>query len=219
MSLNVEQVTTAVTRLRHMYPDAHCELNYETPIQLLAATILSAQCTDERVNQVTPFLSARYPDAPALAAADRAELEEIIRPTGFFRQKAKFIQESAQIIVHEYGGEVPRRMEDLLRLNGVARKTANVVMGEIYGRAEGITVDTHVKRIAYRLGWTSTNEDPVKVEQELMAIIPQESWIEISHLLIFHGRALCKARRPDCPACPLRDICPEGQRVIGKSGH
>lgn len=215
MSLNVEQVTTAVTRLRHMYPDAHCELNYETPIQLLAATILSAQCTDERVNQVTPFLSARYPDAPALAAADRAELEEIIRPTGFFRQKAKFIQESAQIIVHEYGGEVPRRMEDLLRLNGVARKTANVVMGEIYGRAEGITVDTHVKRIAYRLGWTSTNEDPVKVEQELMAIIPQESWIEISHLLIFHGRALCKARRPDCPACPLRDICPEGQRVIG----
>ncbi len=215
MSLNVEQVTTAVTRLRHMYPDAHCELNYETPIQLLAATILSAQCTDERVNQVTPFLFARYPDAPALAAADRAELEEIIRPTGFFRQKAKFIQESAQIIVHEYGGEVPRRMEDLLRLNGVARKTANVVMGEIYGRAEGITVDTHVKRIAYRLGWTSTNEDPVKVEQELMAIIPQESWIEISHLLIFHGRALCKARRPDCPACPLRDICPEGQRVIG----
>lgn len=215
MSLNVEQVTTAVTRLRHMYPDAHCELNYETPIQLLAATILSAQCTDERVNQVTPFLFARYPDAPALAAADRAELEEIIRPTGFFRQKAKFIQESAQMIVHEYGGEVPRRMEDLLRLNGVARKTANVVMGEIYGRAEGITVDTHVKRIAYRLGWTSTNEDPVKVEQELMAIIPQESWIEISHLLIFHGRALCKARRPDCPACPLRDICPEGQRVIG----
>ncbi|GIK58254.1 MAG: endonuclease III [Chloroflexi bacterium] len=215
MSLNVEQVTTAVTRLRHMYPDAHCELNYETPIQLLAATILSAQCTDERVNQVTPTLFARFPDAPALAAADRAELEEIIRPTGFFRQKAKFIQESAQTIVHEYGGEVPQRMEELLKLNGVARKTANVVLGEIYGRAEGITVDTHVKRIAYRLGWTTTNDDPVKVEQELMALIPQESWIEISHLLIFHGRALCKARRPDCPACPLRDICPEGQRVIG----
>ncbi len=203
-----DQVTTAVTRLREMYPDAHCELNYETPIQLLAATILSAQCTDERVNQVTPNLFARFPDAPALAAAGRAELEEIIRPTGFFRQKAKFIQESAQTIVHEHGGEVPSRMEDLLKLNGVARKTANVVLGEIYGRAEGITVDTHVKRIAHRLGWTTTNDDPVKVEQELMAIIPPENWIEISHLLIFHGRALCKARRPDCAPCLLRDICP-----------
>ncbi|MCL4262689.1 MAG: endonuclease III [Anaerolineae bacterium] len=208
MRINKDQVMTAVTRLRQMYPDAHCELNYETPIQLLAATILSAQCTDERVNQVTPTLFARFPDAPALAAADRAELEEIIRPTGFFRQKAKFIQESAQTIVHKYGGDVPQRMEDLLKLNGVARKTANVVLGEIYGRAEGITVDTHVKRIAHRLGWTTTNEDPVKVEQELMAIIPQENWIEISHLLIFHGRALCKARRPDCARCALRDICP-----------
>lgn len=215
MTVNSEQMMTAVTRLRQLYPDAHCELNYETPIQLLTATILSAQCTDERVNQVTPALFARYPDAPALAGADRAELEEIIRPTGFFRQKAKFIQESAQMIVHEYGGDVPQRMEDLLRLNGVARKTANVVLGEIYGRAEGITVDTHVKRIAHRLGWTSTNEDPVKVEQELMAIIPQESWIEISHLLIFHGRTLCKARRPECPACALRDICPEGERQLG----
>ncbi len=204
----VEQVMTAVTRLRQMYPNAHCELNYGTPIQLLTATILSAQCTDERVNQVTPTLFARFPDAPALAAADRAELEEIIRPTGFFRQKAKFIQESAHIIVHEYGGQVPQRMEELLKLKGVARKTANVVLGEIYGRAEGITVDTHVKRIAHRLGWTTTSEDPVKVEQELMQIIPKENWIEISHLLIFHGRALCKARRPDCVPCLLRDICP-----------
>jgi endonuclease-3 len=215
MTVNSEQIITAVILLRQLYPDAHCELNYETPIQLLTATILSAQCTDERVNQVTPALFARFPDAPALAAADRAELEEIIRPTGFFRQKAKFIQESAQRIVHEYGGEVPPRMEDLLTLNGVARKTANVVLGEIYGRAEGITVDTHVKRIAHRLGWTTTNEDPMKVEQELMAIIPQENWIEISHLLIFHGRALCKARRPDCAPCALRDICPSAPQVMG----
>lgn len=208
MTINSESVMTAMTRLRQMYPDAHCELTYETPVQLLVATILSAQCTDERVNLVTPALFARFPNAAALAEADRGELEQIIRPTGFFRQKAKFIQESAQTIMREYGGEVPQRMEELLRLTGVARKTANVVLGEIYSRAEGITVDTHVKRIAYRLGWTSTNEDPVKVEQELMAIIPQESWIEISHLLIFHGRALCKARRPDCEACALRDICP-----------
>ncbi|NJN53839.1 MAG: endonuclease III [Anaerolineae bacterium] len=208
MRMNTEQVMTAVTILRRLYPDAHCELNYETPMQLLAATILSAQCTDVKVNQVTPGLFARYPDAAALAAADRAELEEIIRPTGFFRQKAKFIQESAQTIVHEYGGVVPDEMDDLLKLNGVARKTANVVLGEIYGKAEGVTVDTHVKRIAHRLGWTSTNEDPVQVERELMAIMPQENWIEISHLLIFHGRALCKARRPDCPHCALADICP-----------
>lgn len=204
-------VEIVIDRLRRLYPEAHCELNYETPVQLLAATILSAQCTDVRVNSVTPMLFARYPDAPALAAADRDELEALIRPTGFFRQKAKFIQESARAIVQEHGGEVPPHMEQLLKLNGVARKTANVVLGEIYGIAEGITVDTHVKRIAHRLGWTTTNLDAVKVERELMAIIPQASWVEISHLLIFHGRNLCKARRPDCPHCPLNDICPAAQ--------
>lgn len=205
---NAEYIETVIGRLRRMYPDAHCELNYETPIQLLVATILSAQCTDERVNQVTPQLFARYPDAAALAAADRAQLEALIRPTGFYRQKARFIQESAQIILQEYGGDVPSDMDQLLRLSGVARKTANVVLGEIYGKATGITVDTHVKRIAHRLGLTSTNEDAVKVERELMQIIPQSAWIDISHLLIFHGRALCKARRPHCAACDLHDICP-----------
>lgn len=204
-------VQTIIQRLRVLYPDAHCELNYDTPIQLLAATILSAQCTDERVNQVTPALFARYPDAPALAAADRTELETLIRPTGFFRQKARFIQESAQTIVHTHGGQVPDTMPDLLQLTGVARKTANVVLGEIYGKSEGITVDTHVKRIAHRLGLTSTNQDPVKVEKELMAIVPRASWIEISHLLIFHGRNLCTARRPNCPRCPLNDICPAAE--------
>lgn len=203
-----DYVNEIITRLHHTYPDAHCELDYETPIQLLTAVILSAQCTDVRVNMVTPELFAKYPTAAALAGADRSELEETIRSTGFFRQKAKFIQESAHKIVHEYNGEVPETMDELLSLNGVARKTANVVLGEVYGIADGITVDTHVKRIAHLLGLTSTNKDPVRVEKELMAIIPHEEWINISHLLIFHGRNVCKARRPDCPNCPLNDICP-----------
>lgn len=194
-----------------MYPDAHCELVYDTPIQLLTAVILSAQCTDVRVNMVTPNLFAQYPTAVSLASANRNDIEEIIHSTGFFRQKAKFIQESAHMIVHSYGGEVPNTMKDLLQLKGVARKTANVVLGEIYGIAEGITVDTHVKRIAYLLGLTSTDKDPVKVERELMNIIPQDQWINISHLLIFHGRRICKARRPDCPNCSLNDICPSAE--------
>ncbi|MCA9969959.1 MAG: endonuclease III [Anaerolineales bacterium] len=200
-------VAELLRRLRQLYPDAHCELNYETPVQLLVATILSAQCTDERVNQVTPELFARYPTAVALATADRAALEAVIRPTGFFRQKARFIQEATHAIVHQFGGEVPAEMHDLLQLTGVARKTANVVLGEIYGIAEGITVDTHVKRLAKRLGLTDET-DPVKVERALMEIIPHDSWVEISHLLIFHGRRVCYARNPNCPGCALNDICP-----------
>ncbi len=206
-----EYVHEILQRLHATYPDAHCELEYETPIQLLTAVILSAQCTDVRVNQVTPTLFAKYPTAEALAGAERAQLEKTIHSTGFFRQKAKFIQESAHTIVLEHGGEVPATMEELLQLKGVARKTANVVLGEIYGIADGITVDTHVKRIAYLLGLTSDNKNPVKVEKELMQIIPQEEWINISHLLIFHGRRSCKARRPDCPNCSLNDICPSVQ--------
>jgi endonuclease III len=200
-------IEAIITRLRELYPDAHCELNYETPHQLLVATILSAQCTDERVNKVTPDLFALYPDVTDFAAADRAELEEAVRPTGFFRQKARYIQESSQAILQRYNGEVPDTMDDLLTLNGVARKTANVVLGEIYHVADGITVDTHVKRLAKRLGLTSQT-DPAKVEKDLMAIIPQESWIEISHLLIFHGRRVCFARNPDCANCSLNDLCP-----------
>ena len=211
VKMNDEKVNTIIHRLHEMYPEAHCELNYETPMQLLVATILSAQCTDVRVNQVTPTLFEKYPDAQSFAGADRPELEEAIHSTGFFRQKAKFIQESASRIVHEYEGEVPDNMADLLTLNGVARKTANVVLGEIFGIADGITVDTHVKRIAYKLGLTKTNKDAVKVERELMAIIPKEEWINISHLLIFHGRQICKARRPDCPQCDLNDICPAAE--------
>lgn len=200
-------VSELIERLRQAYPDAHCELNYETPHQLLVATILSAQCTDERVNGVTPDLFQKYPTVAAFAAADRAELEEAVRPTGFYRQKAGYIQESSQKILHEFGGEVPASMEELLQLKGVARKTANVVLGEIYGIAEGITVDTHVKRLAQRLGLT-TESNAEKVERDLMALVPRESWIEISHLLIFHGRRVCHARNPDCPNCSLNDVCP-----------
>ncbi len=199
-----------IQRLRAIHPDAHCELNYETPLQLLVATILSAQCTDERVNKVTPELFSTYETAVDFAAANRPELEEAIRSTGFFRQKARFIQEAAQAIVHQHGGQVPDNMEDLLGLTGVARKTANVVLGEIYDIAEGITVDTHVKRLAKRLGLTDAT-DPVKVERDLMALVPRESWIEISHLLIFHGRRICFARSPNCAGCPLHDICPAAE--------
>ena len=204
-------VREIIKRLQAAHPDAHCDLNYETPIQLLVATILSAQCTDERVNQVTPALFARYPTVLDLATADRAELEDAIHATGFYRQKAAYIQESSRAILHKHGGEVPREMAALLQLKGVARKTANVVLGEIYHIAEGITVDTHVKRLAKRLGLTAAT-DPVKVEKELMALIPREYWLTISHLLIFHGRRICQARQPACAVCSLNDLCPSATK-------
>ena len=206
-------VAELIARLWAAYPDAYCALDYETPVQLLVATILSAQCTDERVNLTTPALFARYPTVEALAAADPLEMEALVRPTGFYRQKARYIRESAARLLAAYGGEVPMAMDDLLTLSGVARKTANVVRGEIYGLADGITVDTHVKRLSARLGLT-TETDPVKVERDLMAIIPRESWIEIAHLLIWHGRRICTARKPACAICPLNDICPSA--VVGK---
>lgn len=196
-----------IARLRREYPDAHCELNYQTPVQLLVATILSAQCTDQRVNQVTPALFAKYPTAADFAAADRAELEQAIYATGFYRQKARYIQEACHKIVYEHNNQLPNNMETLLKLSGVARKTANVVLGEIYRKAEGITVDTHVKRLAMRLGLTAES-DPAKVEKDLMAVVPPADWIDISHLLIWHGRRVCDARKPDCPNCVLKDICP-----------
>ena len=196
-----------IRRLHRAHPDAHCALNYETPLQLLVATILSAQCTDERVNQVTPALFKKYPDADAFAAAERAELEEAIRSTGFFRQKARYIQESCQRLLKEHGGEVPGDLDALLQLTGVARKTANVVLGEIYGIAEGVVVDTHVKRLSQRLGLTAETT-PAKIERDLMQLVPRDQWIEIAHLLIFHGRRVCDARNPDCPNCTLNDLCP-----------
>jgi endonuclease III len=210
-SISQATIHTMIDRLRAAYPDAHCELDYGSPHELLVATILSAQCTDERVNQVTPQLFEMYRSVGDFAGADRTELEEAIRSTGFFRQKAKYIQESSQMILHQYGGEVPDNMADLLTLNGVARKTANVVLGEIHGIADGVTVDTHVKRLAKRLGLTQQT-DPKRVEQELMDVIPRESWIEISHLLIFHGRRCCHARKPNCTGCLLNDLCPSAAK-------
>ncbi|MBP6016650.1 MAG: endonuclease III [Candidatus Promineofilum sp.] len=209
-------VAELIARLRAAYPDAHCALDYETPMQLLVATILSAQCTDERVNLTTPALFARYPTVEALAAADPQEMEALVWATGFYRQKARYIRESAARLLSVYGGEVPTAMDELLTLPGVARKTANVVRGEIYGLSDGITVDTHVKRLAARLGLTAQN-DPVKVERDLMAIIPRASWIEIAHLLIWHGRRVCSARKPACAGCPLNDICPSASWEVSSS--
>lgn len=202
-----ERISEIIRRLREAYPDACCALHYRTPWELLVATILSAQCTDERVNKVTPALFARFPTPRAFADADRKEIEEAIRSTGFFRNKAKHIQEAAQIVAYEYGGEVPANMDELLKLPGVARKTANVVLGVGFKITAGIVVDTHVKRLALRLGLTS-HKDPKKIEKDLMEIVPRQDWIDFAHLLIFHGRRICKARKPDCAACVLADLCP-----------
>lgn len=192
--------------LAERYPDAGCELDFRSPFELLVATVLSAQTTDVRVNQVTPRLFERFPDATALAGADRVELEELVRPTGFFRAKARSLLGLAQALVERHGGEVPRRMEDLVQLPGVGRKTANVVLGNAFG-IPGLPVDTHVGRVARRLGLT-TEEDPVAVEHELGALLPRRSWVMASHRFIIHGRRTCHARRPACGACPLATSCP-----------
>lgn len=192
--------------LKRLYPDATCTLNYETPVQLLVATILSAQCTDERVNKVTPTLFSRFPDAPSLAHASLEELETLIRSTGFYRNKAKNIRAACAKIVEEFGGEVPQTMENLISLPGVARKTANVVLAHAYGIIQGVTVDTHVKRLSNRLGLT-TNTDPVKIEQDLIALIPQPDWENFSISLIYHGREICKAKKPLCSSCALAHLC------------
>ena len=196
-----------IARLKAAYPDAECALRHEDPFQLLIATILSAQCTDERVNKVTPVLFARYPGPGAMKDADPGSVEGIIRTTGFYRNKTKSILGAARRIVETYQGAVPSRMEDLLTLPGVARKTANVVLGVGYGIAEGIVVDTHVDRLAHRLGLTRART-PIQVEQDLMKRVPREEWIHFAHLLIFHGRRICVARKPRCAVCPIQDLCP-----------
>jgi endonuclease-3 len=193
--------------LKATFPDAHCELDYQNPYQLLVATILSAQCTDVRVNLVTPAVFARYPSPEALASASLAEVEELIRSTGFFRNKAKSLIGMARGLVADHNGEVPRTMADLRPLPGVGRKTANVVLGNAFGINEGVTVDTHVKRIAGLLKLTRET-DPEKVERDLMALIPREDWTLVSHLLIWHGRRTCIARRPKCRECVLAGWCP-----------
>jgi len=193
--------------LEETYPDAHCELDFRNAFELLCATILSAQCTDKRVNMVTPTLFAKYPDARALADARQEDVEEIVKTTGFFRNKAKSLIAMARALVERHGGEVPRTMEELVVLPGVGRKTANVILGNAYGINEGITVDTHVLRLAARLGLTK-EDDAVKVEQALMPLFPRDRWGMLSHLLIFHGRRTCDARKPRCGDCALVALCP-----------
>jgi endonuclease-3 len=192
--------------LAEVYPDAHCELDFTNPLELAVATILSAQCTDKRVNEVTPALFRRYLTAADYAAADRAELEELIRTTGFFRNKANSLMGLGAALVDRHGGEVPNRLEDLVALPGIGRKTANVVLGNAFG-VPGITVDTHFGRLARRFRWTD-QEDPVKVEHAVGELVPKAEWTMLSHRLIFHGRRVCHARKPACGACPIAALCP-----------
>ena len=195
------------SRLKRAYPDARTELDYETPLQLAIATILSAQCTDKRVNMVTPLLFQTFPTAAALAAAPPEKLEEIIKSTGFFRNKTKSLIGLGKALVERHNGEVPDSMDALVKLPGIGRKTANVILGNAFGKNEGIVVDTHVARLSHRLGLTRET-DPVKIEQDLMPLFPRKDWALLSHLLIFHGRRVCEARRPKCEICVLNDICP-----------
>ncbi len=192
--------------LAELYADAHCALHFSNPLELLVATILSAQCTDERVNKVTPALFKKYPDAQAYAESELEELESYIRSTGFFRNKAKNIQACCKALVAQHGGEVPRSMAELVPLPGVGRKTANVILGNAFG-IPGIPVDTHVGRLSRRMGLTE-HDDPVKVEADLMKLIPEDEWTMFGHRMIFHGRQVCASRKPNCEACPLRAICP-----------
>jgi endonuclease-3 len=205
-----ERALLVLERLKQRHPDAHCELDHGSAYELLAATILSAQCTDARVNMVTPSLFARYPDPQALAGAAPGDVEEIIRSTGFFRNKARSLVGMAQAVVQRHGGEIPRTMDELRVLPGVGRKTANVILGNAFGMNEGVTVDTHVGRIARLLRLTK-HDDPEKVERDLMALFPRQDWALLSHLLIFHGRRTCIARRPRCGECVLHDLCPSAQ--------
>jgi len=212
-SAKKQRALEILIRLKRLYPEAPCTLNYETPVQLLVATILSAQCTDQRVNQVTPALFQLFPDAVALANADLSDLETLVRSTGFYRNKAKNIQAACRILVTEFGAQVPKRMNQLMQLPGVARKTANVVLAHAYGISAGVTVDTHVKRLSYRLGLTE-HTDPIRIERDLIRLLPQEDWENWSIRLIYHGRAICKARHPACNACALSGLCPSANLQV-----
>ncbi|MFN6497632.1 MAG: endonuclease III [Nostoc sp. DedQUE01] len=208
-----QRAVEILSSLKRLYPDATCSLNYSTPVQLLVATILSAQCTDERVNKVTPGLFSQFPDAASLAIADLADLENLVRSTGFYRNKAKNIQAACRMIVTEFDSVVPNQMEQLLKLPGVARKTANVVLAHAYGINAGVTVDTHVSRLSQRLGLTE-HTDPIRIEKDLMLLLPQPDWENWSIRLIYHGRAICKARSPVCVACELADLCPAANKPV-----
>ena len=205
-----ERAREIYDRLVEHYPDAHCALDFKTPYQLLVATILSAQCTDKRVNMVTPSLFKRYRTPAAMADADPAELEEMIKSTGFFRNKTKSLLGMSRALVERHRGRVPATLEELVKLPGVGRKTANVVLGNAFDKNEGVVVDTHVGRVSQRLGLTRET-DPVRIEQELMRLFPSERWTMLAHLLIEHGRRICVARRPKCEECFLSDICPSSR--------
>jgi endonuclease-3 len=196
-----------IGRLRQIYPEARYELNWSTPTQMLVATILAAQCTDERVNAVTATLFVDYPDAAAFAAADRATLEEALRPTGFYKQKAKSVQETCQALLDRFGGEVPQTVAELVTLPGVARKTANVVLNTCFGIPSGIIVDTHVARVSQRMG-LSGQRDPDRIEQDLMDRVPEDEWTYFGPAMVLFGRYTCTAKKPACGACPMRDLCP-----------
>lgn len=200
-------VIPTLERLKQAHPDAHCELVHRTAFELLVATVLSAQSTDVGVNKATPALFARWPDARALAGASIEDVERAIATLGMYRQKAKRIVELSKLLVERHGGEVPDRLDDLVKLPGVGRKTANVVLGVWWGRPEGVVVDTHVQRITQRLGWTK-HDDPESIEQDLMKKVPREDWDAVAHVLIFHGRRICNAQRPECARCPVNDACP-----------
>jgi len=207
------QASLVLRRLRRAYPGATCALHWRNPFELLVATVLSAQSTDERVNMITPDLFARFPNAAALAAADGREIEGMIASLGLFRNKAKNLRAMAEVLCEHHGGEVPSTMGELTRLPGVARKTANVVLGTAFGQATGVVVDTHVSRLSVRLGWTppqttkSVNTD--RMEKDLMALLPKNRWVEAGHALILHGRQVCHARKPECARCVLEDLCPK----------
>ncbi len=208
-----QRIAAILAKLDEAYPSATCELNHKNAFQLLIATILSAQCTDVRVNQVTETLFKKYPDPKAFAYANPSELEQEIRPTGFFRNKTKSVMGASKALLEKFGGEVPRDMEEMLKLPGVARKTANVVLGTAYGIPSGIVVDTHVQRIANRLDLTR-NEDPKKIERDLMQVIPKDKWILFSHQIIWHGRRICQARKPKCAECNLESLCYAKDKTI-----
>ncbi len=213
-----ERIAKILPALKRAYPQAKCSLDHRNPLELLVATILSAQCTDERVNAVTKDLFKKHRRADDYARVPQEQLEKEIQSTGFYRNKAKSIHAMAQALVQKHAGKVPDTMEQLVELAGVGRKTANVVLGNAFGKNVGVVVDTHVTRLANRLGLTKHNVDAVKIEQDLMQIVPQEDWTLFSHLLIHHGRAICQARKPKCDVCPLLEWCPAGQRLIKESG-
>jgi endonuclease-3 len=212
-----QRAALILAELKARYPDARCALNFTSALELLVATILAAQCTDERVNQVTATLFKKYPTAAAYASSTQEELEQDIKSTGFYRNKAKNVRAMAQMLVDRHGGEAPRTMDELIALPGVARKTGNVVLGNAYDIVVGIAVDTHMLRLARRFGWT-TSEDPVQVERDVMPLFPQAEWVHLSHLIQYHGRAVCRAPKPLCESCTFVPLCPAGQERLATGG-